>query len=487
MHKASARPNHRPTVRQAVSRPTVSRLGRALVLLSLVAPPLGCAGAKAPATGKGGSGGKTQASGGAGGSTAPDGRGGAATGGVVTGGTAGGGESGSSGAGGEGGSGGEGGDDGPGGAGGNPEDLDASDSVDSSVDGPGISCTDKVTNGDETDTDCGGDMCPKCWAGKICQKDSDCRSGGCSSGKCIDPFVPTATISTDGYLWKIAVGTTELAVQPNGGKINSFSLDGTNMLVINDAATGAICWIAPQSDWSETGWPPPSEMDENANYTASSKDNVLTMTGPAGTDGLSIKKRFWGNVEHQAVTIEYTIKNASKADVKKAAWEISRHYPGGLTFFPTVEAPVPVPGPNIYAAFQPLPFTTSAGVAWFKYQKADWTQDSKGGTNGSEGWAAHINCGKGLEKTCASGAKSMVLIKDWADSTTEAPGEKEIEIFANAGHNFIEFEQQSDYQTIPAGGTLVWTMHWMLRYLPSDMAPTPGNADLVGWVRGQLL
>jgi hypothetical protein len=30
-------------------------------------------------------------------------------------------------------------------------------------------------------------------------------------------------------------------------------------------------------------------------------------------------------------------------------------------------------------------------------------------------------------------------------------------------------------------------MHWMLRYLPADLAPTPGSADLLKWVRSQLL
>jgi hypothetical protein len=30
-------------------------------------------------------------------------------------------------------------------------------------------------------------------------------------------------------------------------------------------------------------------------------------------------------------------------------------------------------------------------------------------------------------------------------------------------------------------------MHWMLRYLPSNLAPTPGSAELADWVRKQLL
>jgi hypothetical protein len=30
-------------------------------------------------------------------------------------------------------------------------------------------------------------------------------------------------------------------------------------------------------------------------------------------------------------------------------------------------------------------------------------------------------------------------------------------------------------------------MHWMLRTLPSDIAPKPGNEALVNWVRSQIL
>jgi hypothetical protein len=350
--------------------------------------------------------------------------------------------------------------------------------------GPAPTCTDKSTNGDETDTDCGGGTCPKCGAGKICKQDTDCKGGGCSSGKCADPFVATGTVSNNGNIWRLTVGATLLEVQTGGGKIVTFSLDGTNFLVVNDASTGSVFWIAPQSEWNANGWPPPSEMDDNTTFTASSKDNVLTMVGPSGTDGLSISKRFWGNVENQSVTMEYTFKNGSSAEIKKAPWEITRVYPGGLTFFPYAETPVQMPGTcNCFLA---VPFTTNAGVAWFKYQKADFTQDIKGGADGLEGWAAHVNCGAGLERTCASGTKSLVLIKEWADSTTQAPAEKEVEIYANAGHNYVEFEQQGNYQTVPAGGTVVWTMHWMLRALPNNIAPTAGNADLVSWVRGQL-
>jgi hypothetical protein len=202
------------------------------------------------------------------------------------------------------------------------------------------------------------------------------------------------------------------------------------------------------------------------------------------TDKLTVTKKFWGNVDSQAVTLEYTVKNGNSSAVQKAPWEITRVYPGGLTFFPTAEDPVVLPGES---GFKAVPFTMAGGAAWWKYKAADFTTDIKSGADGKEGWAAHINCGADLEQKCTSGAKSIIMIKQWADTTTQAPDEKEVEIYANSGHNYVEFEQQGDYQSIPANGTMTWTMRWMLRYLPADVAPTSGSADLLTWVRSQLL
>ena len=46
-------------------------------------------------------------------------------------------------------------------------------------------CTDTVKNGAETDVDCGGGTCPACAAGKGCAKAADCKSGVCNAGKCL--------------------------------------------------------------------------------------------------------------------------------------------------------------------------------------------------------------------------------------------------------------------------------------------------------------
>jgi hypothetical protein len=98
--------------------------------------------------------------------------------------------------------------------------------------------------------------------------------------------------------------------------------------------------------------------------------------------------------------------------------------------------------PGTSGTFLAVLFTTAAGAARWKYQKAQFTQDIKGGANDSEGWAAQINCGSGLERACpttgASAGKSIILIKEWKPTTTVAPSEKEVEIYANAGHNYVE-------------------------------------------------
>jgi hypothetical protein len=46
------------------------------------------------------------------------------------------------------------------------------------------SCGDHIQNGNETDTDCGGNMCPKCTTGDTCMVNGDCTGNLCSNGHC---------------------------------------------------------------------------------------------------------------------------------------------------------------------------------------------------------------------------------------------------------------------------------------------------------------
>lgn len=48
-------------------------------------------------------------------------------------------------------------------------------------------CFDGLQGKDESDTDCGGDVCPRCLAGKRCRLPTDCFYGKCESGTCQPP------------------------------------------------------------------------------------------------------------------------------------------------------------------------------------------------------------------------------------------------------------------------------------------------------------
>ena len=528
-----------------------------VAFLSLAALPLGCAESpSSPPKGSGGSGGSSNRTGGSGGNSSGGSGGSSATGGsggasAATGGGSGGGSTatgGSSGAGGDatggssGGTGGGGttdatgghsgtGGDATGGGGGTSTGFGGGTSLgdagteatggkgdtqggsggetggDSGADTTGGSdasdgpaagtCTDNVQSDTETDVDCGGGTCGKCGSGLKCKADGDCRTGTCASGKCADGFAATAPVTHNNgsNIWTIALGTVIFEVDASAaGKVYTFSIDGTDVVAKNIAATGSEFWTSPQSGWYTNGntWPPPNEMTNSA-YTPISSNNVLTMTGPAWGGGLSITKRFWGNTDNKAITLEYTIKNGTSAEVSNAPWEITRVYAGGLSFFPNADTWVQLGDPN--ARFGLPPVTSSQGVTWFDDSAASYrlnnTNGVKGGADGLEGWAAHVVCGTGLKKTCATGAASPILIKQWADTpvsnNTVNPTEREVEFYVDADNSYEEFEQQGLFQPIPAGSTLVWTMHWLLRYLPSAVAPKPDSVELLTWVRGQLL
>jgi hypothetical protein len=58
-------------------------------------------------------------------------------------------------------------------------------------DGPRVSCTNGVLDGNESDVDCGGNACPRCTIGSSCGQDADCigaycKLGICAQGSCVD-------------------------------------------------------------------------------------------------------------------------------------------------------------------------------------------------------------------------------------------------------------------------------------------------------------
>jgi len=61
----------------------------------------------------------------------------------------------------------------------------------------GPTCADGITNGSETDVDCGGGSCPRCANGLTCASRNDCVSARCEAGTCQTCVNPLNDCGTD--------------------------------------------------------------------------------------------------------------------------------------------------------------------------------------------------------------------------------------------------------------------------------------------------
>jgi len=256
-----------------------------------------------------------------------------------------------------------------------------------------------------------------------------------------------------------------------GGRITAFRIDGRNFLSGPDVHAdnhGSTFWTSPQVDWD---WPPVAEID-SLPYAATVSGSVLRLTGPVSPRlQVSVTKQFSADAAQGSVSIEYVIENHASSPRKLAPWEITRVRASGVTFFPT--------GLRVYGSG---PFHELAGVkrsgetTWFRFDHASVKGDQKLYADGAGGWIAHADEG-------------AVLVKVFADipPAEQAPGEGEIEIYANgAGNparNYIEVEVQGPYREIAPAAASSWKMKWYLKKYPAGAQTTVGNAALLDFVK----
>jgi hypothetical protein len=246
-----------------------------------------------------------------------------------------------------------------------------------------------------------------------------------------------------------------------GGLITTFSLGEDNILAGESVGPmhGSTFWTSPQSDWE---WPPPPAIGEDP-YAVSIDERTPAIVLTSGEEprlGVRVVKRFSPDLAGQAVVLDYEIANIGHATRSFAPWEISRVYPGGITFFPTGDGEV-IAGPK-----EALPITESGAVTWFEHTPANVTGEHKLFADGRRGWIAHV-------------AGTLVFVKAFADIPlgSAAPGEAEIEIYATP--KYVEVEQQGAYQAIAPGERLAWRVRWYLRRLPAAIEAKARNPRLV--------
>ncbi len=275
--------------------------------------------------------------------------------------------------------------------------------------------------------------------------------------------------TVNGTVYTFAFGDTVFAVDvAKAGRIVTFSLAGKNILTaakdIQDNNWGSTFWPSPQSDW---GWPPPAELDPGA-YTPSLSGATLSLVSRTSAAlGLAVTKQFSVDVDRGMVAIEYGLVNLGPHARSVAPWEITRVAAGGLTFFPLGD------GAPAKGAQDLLDLRIVDGVAWFAYSASSIVNDQKVFADGREGWIAHVD-------------GDLLLVKAFPDmpAARAAPGEAEIEIYTDAGHSYIEVENQGACVGVVPGASLTWTVRWFLRRLAPSVSVQPGSANLLSVVRG---
>ena len=270
----------------------------------------------------------------------------------------------------------------------------------------------------------------------------------------------------DGSLYRWRLGDLSFEVDAaHGARVTAFRIGAENVLSgpdVNALNFGSTFWTSPQADWN---WPPITELDSGP-YTVSGEGAELSFTSAAADPmGVVVTKRFHVDPSSETVDLVYTVENRSSAPRTIAPWEISRVATGGLTFFPVGGGVQPT---------STLKVREIDGVVWFEYDPKPITDHQKMFAHGAEGWIAHVDL-----------PRRMLFLKTFAevDASEQAPGQAQLEIYADPGHTYVEVEQQDAYRAIEPGARVQWTVTWRLRRIPVGVDIVAGNKSLLALVR----
>lgn len=263
------------------------------------------------------------------------------------------------------------------------------------------------------------------------------------------------TLSPDNI--KFRRGDLALNILPSkGGRISSLRFAGQERLITQRDTEGnnwgSVLWPSPQQAW---GWPPPTVLDSEPYDVAITERGVRLTSAVDPALKVSFAKHYrLGDVANTLVA-NYRITSHADAPITLAPWEITRLPAAGSVFFPTGEAD-PIKG-----QFAPLPLTALGNISWFDYPKEGIGPDNhKLMTDGEEGWLAYHN-------------DDWLLVKvfDNVPAQLMAPGEGEIEVYANGENTYIELEQQGFLTTLMPAQALQWQVVWISERVSAKSAP----------------
>jgi hypothetical protein len=281
-------------------------------------------------------------------------------------------------------------------------------------------------------------------------------------------FCQTVVPQLNNGFYSLQVGNVYFEVDPSfGARISSLKLDNSEIMFVDRSngsyLWGSTFWQSPQSDWN---WPPSVNLDQNAYDGGISNNKIILLSQVDGNyhTNLQFRKTFYADLADTSITVIYTMINTGSSAHKYSPWELTRVPAGGMFFFPIGDG-------SLSGAFASQ-FEDFNGIEFFKYT-GDEPASQKMFGDGAEGWTAFVNDDR------------AIMIKKFSDvpSDKQATGEKEVELWYNGPGSYLELETQGEYKNINANDSLVWTVKWLVRKVPSGISLDKGSSDLVAYVR----
>jgi hypothetical protein len=277
------------------------------------------------------------------------------------------------------------------------------------------------------------------------------------------PVLPVPSGSS--YVFALPAGGPRLEVDSSAGaRISSLGLGASEVLYLNKGRPfwGSSFLPSPQDAWPDFSGP--LTLDREA-YTGGPQGSALVMKSAkdAGTQ-LVFVKRFSANESDTSFSITLVIRNAGSGPKSWAPWQITRVPPGGFAFFP--KGPGGIRG-NLSSQAKEM-----SGWLWFDLVQAALPAGSAKFFADGEGWMAHVD------------RNGLLLLEIFPDipAAQAAPGEGEVEIFADPKKLYMEVEHQGAYAVIQAGDSTAWTTRWYLRRLPDGIPRAAGDPALMAYV-----
>jgi len=273
-------------------------------------------------------------------------------------------------------------------------------------------------------------------------------------------------------LFVVECESLRMTIDPRlGGRILSFSRGGLEALLPASAVAGtpnannfgATFWPSPQSAW---GWPPPAELDREP-YRARVEGSVLVLESGAGKllDGsaITLTKRFRVHGDGSAISVELQMSNVGERELELAPWQITRVPSGGVTLFALGSGGT---------ARDDLGIVVEGSLASYPYDATRVTREGQKSFVDARGWVAHCHAG-------------LLLVHRFPDLTPEepAPGEAELELYADPSHTYVEIEPQGAFRRLSPGATSEpFRVLWELAEVPSDLARASRERPFLLWV-----